>query len=191
MPTYCDLITAGFTPDCTNELTAGVNDRVWLGNKSEISSLSRNVSENNIIEAITLNSGANLYEYVGKKFSNKPSARLVEAEFSSAFEHQLDFYIFGDGNAVKKQIEEMKHGNLVAIVQNNFEGASGAAAFSMYGTKNGLVLREMEQNKGDNASLGGYRLSLRSHPEALEPYLPNDVYDTDLATTLAMLNALI
>lgn len=188
--TVCDKITAGISPDCTTELVAGVNDRIWIGNHSDISTLTRNVTNNEIIEDIILESGEEIYQYIGKNYSNMPTTTLVVEEFASSFEHKIEIRIFADGDVVKRQLKEMKHAKLFVITQNNYQGASDASAFTMYGTRNGLKLIELEQLKGDSASLGSYRLVFASNPKALEPYPPNDVFDTNFATTLAMIEGL-
>lgn len=187
----CDKITASISPDCNNELIAGVNDRIWIINYDDVSSLTRNSTYNEIIEAIVLNSGTNAYTYTGKNFSNQPQTTLVEEEYSSAFEHRIEYRIFADGDAVKRQLKEKKHGKFMVVVQNQFQGSNGDNAFTLYGGRNGLKLRECEQLKGNNPSLGSWRLVMSSNPKSLEPYPPNDVFITSFAATKAMLDALV
>ena len=187
----CDKISAGISQDCNYEMVAGVNDRVWIINFDDVSSLTRNGTNEEIIEAIVMASGSNAYEYVGRNYSNMPSCALVEDEFSSAFDHKFEYRIFADGDTVKRQLKEKKHGRFMVVVQNQLQGSSGELAFTLYGGRNGLKLRECEQLKYDNPSLGSWRLVMSSNPKALEPYPPNDVFDTDFATTKAMLDALV
>lgn len=192
MPPICDLITANMGPDCTNELIAGSNDRFWIMNHSQISSTPRNVTYNNIITSILLDSGTNAYTVTGKNFSNSPAHRAVVEEFQTAYEHEVGGYIFAESDAIKRQLHEMKNGKMVIVTQNNYTGTDGDAAFTMYGVANGLKVMEHEQLKSDNPTLGAYRILWKSNPKALEPFTPNIVWDgTSLATTLTMLNALV
>jgi len=187
----CSLITLGLSPDCDNPLIAGVNDRLILFNKSEVSSIGYNVTNTEIVESITLTSAAVGYAFQGQNFSNEPSSRAVVGRYAKRVEHQVDFLIFGESGAVKAQLNKMLQGKFVAVVQNNFEGTDGDAAFTMYGTTQGMQVMEMEQLKYDQETLGAYRISLKSYDQALEAKLPNAVHITDLSTTLAMIDALL
>tara|TARA_R110000803_G_scaffold52326_1_gene107694 strand:- start:1486 stop:2055 length:570 start_codon:yes stop_codon:yes gene_type:complete len=186
----CALITAGISPDCANPLIAGVNDRLILMNLSEVS-LGYDVTETEIVDSVTLSSGALAYAFQGQNFSNEPSSRAVVGRYAKRVEHQVDFLAFGEGNLVKEQLNLMLQGKLVAIVQNQYEDSDGSAAFTMYGATQGLQVAEMEQLKYDQETLGAYRISLKSYDQALEARLPNVFFSTDFATTKALVDALL
>lgn len=187
----CSLISAGLSPSCTNPLIAGVNDRLILMNKSEISGISYDVTETEIIDAVTLVSGASAYAYQGQNFSNEPSSRAVVGRYAKRVEHQIDFLIFGEGNIVKEQLNLMLQGKLCAIIQNQYEGTDGDSAFTFYGVQQGLQVAEMEQLKYDQETLGAYRISLKSMDQALEAKLPNVFYDTSFVATKALVDGLL
>lgn len=191
LSTVCSLISAGLSPDCDNPLIAGVNDRLILINKSEISSISYNVTNTEIIESITLASGKTGFVYQGQNFSNEPSSRAIVGRYAKRIEHQVDFLVFGEGGAVKKQLNLMMQAKLCAIVQNQFEASDGSAAFTFYGVQQGLQIAEMEQLKSDQETLGAYRVSLKSYDQALEAKLPNAIFITDFSTTKTMIDGLL
>jgi hypothetical protein len=78
----------------------------------------------------------------------------------------------------------------IVVIENNFRGETGNAAFEIYGLDVGLELVEMETNKSDAETQGAYVLTLRTPELYKEPHLPATFYVTSYAATKALFNAL-
>ena len=181
----CSLISAGISPDCDNPLISGVNDRLILFNHDDVVDVTFDVTDTEIVTDLVFDTGGQGFEWQGQNFSNEPASRAVVGRYAKSFEHELTFLVFGEGNVVKEQLNLMSQGKITAMVQNQFEGTAGDAAFTYYGLRQGMQISEMEQLKADQETLGAYRVVLKSFDQALEGKLPNVFFTTDFATTLA------
>jgi len=181
----CSLIAAGVTPDCDNPLIPGVNDRLILFNHDDVVDVTFDVTDNEIITDLVFDTGGQGFVWQGQNFSNEPASRAVVGRYAKSFEHEITFLVFGEGNAVKEQLNLMSQGKITAMVQNQFEGTAGDSAFTYYGLRQGMQISEMEQLKADQETLGAYRVVLKSFDQALEGKLPNVFFTTDFSTTLA------
>jgi hypothetical protein len=188
----CGKLSSNILLNCDYPLVGGTKDLLKLINFEDIDSVTRNASNPQIIEAITLVSSpqAQAYQIEGKNSSNDLRAALVKARYSEGYDHEVIFRIFTNGPEVKKQIEAMGKGTFVAVVENNFRGSTGNAAFEIYGLDVGLELVEMETNKSDAETQGAYVLTLRTPELYKEPHLPATFYVTSYAATKALFNAL-
>lgn len=190
----CGKISASILLDCDNPLVGGAKDRLILINKDDIASVTRNVTNPQIIEAITLvtTSPATVaFQIEGKNYSNDVSWEFVKARYSENYNHEVVFRIFDNGPDVKKQIEAMGKGTLVAIIENNFRGNSGDAAFEILGLDVGLKLTEGNSNKSDAETQGAPVLTLRTPDDYKEPHLPATLFITDYTTSKAVVDGLL
>ncbi|MFV2016890.1 MAG: hypothetical protein ACC656_15775, partial [Candidatus Heimdallarchaeota archaeon] len=187
----CGEITAGFTPNCDFPLLPGVSDRLILMNKHDIDVITYDTINTQIIKNITLLSGKSAYVFQGQNRSNEPASRLVKGRYSNTFDHEVIFKVFGDGPSIKTQLNKFPNANLVAVIENNYRGSAGEAAFSVYGISGGLETQELENIKSDSDNDGSYHLLIRSSEFGREPLLPNSLFDTDYATTKAVVETLI
>jgi hypothetical protein len=80
---------------------------------------------------------------------------------------------------------------VVAIVQNNRKGLDGNSAFEIYGLETGLRLQELERILADAETQGAYNLLIRNDEISRPSSLPHTLWDTDYATTLALVNGLV
>ncbi len=192
MASNCGKLSSHITLNCDNPLVGGSKDLLKLINFEDIDSITRNASNPQIIEGITLVSSpqAIAYQIEGKNNSNDLRAALVKARYSEGYDHEVIFRIFTNGAAVKKQIEAMAKGTFVAVIENNYRGSTGDAAYEIFGLDLGLELVEMETNKSDAETQGAYVLTLRSPELYKEPHLPATFFLTNYSTTKALYNAL-
>lgn len=190
MPTVaCPGISADVFLNCTKPISAGVKDLLYLFNFADLESVVENVSNPNIIEDIVLASGAKIYRFEGKNNSNEPRAALVKGAYSTAYDHEVIFKVFSVESDTKKQLQYMANTKMVAIVENNFKGVAGSVPFEIYGLTSGLELLALERILNDADTQGAYNLTLASNETIKEPTLPKTFFDTDYATTKAIIEA--
>ena len=187
----CGELSKGFFPNCDFPLIAGVNDRLILMNKDDIDTISYDVTNRQVITDIILKTGKSAYVFQGQNRSNEPATRLVKGRYSSSWDHECIFKIFGDGIEVKTIVNSFPEANIVVVVENNYRGAIGDAAFTVYGIGGGLETQEAEQVKADADTDGAYHLVLRSSEFGREPLVPNAWFDTDYGTTKLLVDALV
>jgi hypothetical protein len=80
---------------------------------------------------------------------------------------------------------------VVALVQNNHKGEDGNAAFEIYGYETGLRLQELERVIADAENQGAYTVTIRNDEVSRPSSLPHTLWDTDFATTKAIVDSLI
>lgn len=187
----CAVIQKNLIFDCDNPIISGADDRLIIGNRADISSVTKNGSNPKIFEAITLNSGANLFYYEGKNLSVEPRYALRKRAYSEGYEHEVRFKAFKATPELKDELEAMAQGDLFAIVENKYRAANGNGAFEIYGYDTGLQLMELERIIKEAETQGAFNLQLRTHDDVDEPHMPYTFFKTDYATTKALIDALI
>lgn len=187
----CAAISANMLIDCLNPLIGGVKDRLILLNRLDVASLTRNSTNQQILEAVTKASGKVGYLYEGQKSSIDVKTALVAKKYSVGFSHDITFRVFSNDANTKKQIEALARGEVVAFLENNFRGVAGNSSFEMYGWGIGLVVSALESNKSDADTQGAYVITLTAPPDKMEPHLPETLFITDYATSLAVFNGLL
>jgi len=188
----CAAITAGVAISCTIKQVAGTTDKLILFNFDEIASYTRNGTNPQIIEAITM--VVNVppftgFAYEGKQQSLEPKQSLVRTRYSTGYDHEIVFKIFDSQPATKQQVEKMAESRLVAIVENNFKGTGGNAAYEIYGIDTGLFMTVGERIVSDPETVGAFNVTLKSDLHK-EGHLPATFFLTDYATTKALVEAL-
>ncbi len=189
----CDAITAGIAYDCANPPAGGANDRLILLNFSDVEAATITYDGTNpiIVENIVLAGAAVGYVFEGLNNSNEPRSAMVKGRYVNGYDHEVRFKCFDNSPTAKLQLGKLDGAQLVAIVQNNRKGASGNSAFEIYGLQTGLRLQELERILADAETQGAYNLLIRNDEISRPSSLPHTLWDTDFATTLAIVNALI
>jgi len=175
--------------DCANPIIGGTEAVVYLFNRSDIVAYVRDSTNPQIITDITLATGATGYQYEGYNTSVKPKSTFVKKDYSSRFDHSIDFVIFSKGSAVKAEIEKMGTNRVVAIIENSYK--SGDSAFEVFGTDIGLELTTLKSDPNDANSEGAYEITLTSPANFKEPHMPATLYNASYAATKTALLALI
>lgn len=193
MATICGKISADLLVDCTNPIVNGANDRLILINQEdwEDATITYNGTNTKIIENIILPSATTGYEYQGMYNSNEPKSTLVKGTYSTSWDQEVMFKIFNNSPDVKKQLDLLRLGKVVAIIQNNHKGTSGNAAFEVYGHSSGLELVECTRTVADNDTQGGYACVLRNSEKSRENSLPYSIFITSYSVTKALVDSLI
>jgi hypothetical protein len=187
----CANIAAGLTLDCDYPLVGGVKDDLYLMNYAELNSVTRNSTNPQIIEAITLVSGKKAYKFEGKNNSVEPRTALVKQRYADSYEHQVNFMVFSLTPTAKDLIGDLVKGRVIAVCENRHRDASGRTSFEIYGLNAGLEVTELERVANDADTQGAYKLVLKTSEYSREPALPNPMFKTDYSTTKALITALV
>ena len=191
----CAKISKNQNKNCDNPIVGGVHDDIFLINFEdwEDAVIVYNETNPNIIEGISLPTGAYAYKMQGINNSPAPLQTFKRLPFGGAFEHKLNYKVFRIGPDTKKELELETKGRYVAIVRNNYRGDSGEAAFEVYGPKAGMVIPDGGLVRDPNSSdtQGCYDITLQSTEKALEDHLPLSIFLTDYSTTKAIVDALV
>jgi hypothetical protein len=189
----CGRISDDILNDCAFPLVGGVKDRLILINADDIDEYTVSVSNPQIIEDIALvtSPAARGYEFEGLNSSNDKETSLNFGRYTRTYNHQVTFRVFQNGPDVKAQLEALAKGKVVAIVEHNFRGSDGSAAFELLGRVQGLEVLEMTSNMSDQETQGAYVVRLSTPELFKEPNLPATVFITDYATTKTMVDGLL
>jgi hypothetical protein len=187
----CGAISANMLIDCANPIIGGVKDRLILINRADVASVTRNGTNPQIIEAVTKNSGKVGYLYEGIKSSIDVKVSMVAKKYAVGFSHEITFRVFSNDANTKKQLSALARGEVLAFLENNYRGAAGESSFEMYGWGVGLVVSAMETNKSDSDTQGAYVITLSAPPDKMEPQLPETLFITSYAASLAVFNGLL
>lgn len=187
----CGAITAGIEIECNDPLVAGVDATFYIANKDEIASITFDPTNPMLATDITMVATKTFYAVEGQLQSNEPSFAMVKGKYVNQCEHTVGFLVFKIDPATKAQILQMKDGNFVCIVKNNYTGATGNSKYEIYGAQAGLKADVMERNPNDTENLGAYKITLKTQEYARESKPPVSLFDTDLATTEALVAGLL
>lgn len=187
----CQLLTGGIAFDCNNQLVGGVKDRITLLNIEDILSVTKDLSNPLIITDINKKPTKVGYVFEGQRSSIDAQTDFVKARYSVGYYHQLTFRVFGNSAAVKKTIEELARGSVVAFLENNFRGEGGNASFEIFGLEVGLQVESLGSNKSDAETGGAYVITLKTPDDFKEPHLPATIFLTDYTTSLGIYNQLL
>jgi len=188
----CDNLNADILYDCDNPPTGGANDRLILFNFDDINgNVTVDGSNPLLFTDITLASGVRGYVFEGLNNSNEPRAALVKGRYVNGYDHEVIFKVFKNSPDAKAQLKRLDGAKVVALVQNNHKGASGNAAFEIYGYETGLRLQELERVIADAENQGAYTVTIRNDEVSRPSSLPHTLFDTDFATTKALVDSLI
>lgn len=186
----CPGISTDVFRDCTKPPSAGVKDAyLYLFNYSDLASFTPDVTNPNLITDLTLVATKNIFRYEGKNQSIEPRSALAKTRFSEQWIHEVVFKIFDNSAAIKQELDFLKSTKVIAIVENIYPGSDGNSSFEIYGLRSGLELTVGERIVSDQETQGAYNLTLSSGEIAQEPYLPATLFDTDYATTKAIITA--
>lgn len=188
----CGRITANILTSCDDLLVGGSKNRLILINQDDLVDYDYNVSNPQIIEAINLLTSPNSNAFVveGLKNSVEETRSAVISQYQSLWNHQIVFRVFTNTPEAKIQLEALKNGKFIAVLENNYRGSNGNAAFELYGKVQGLELTVAEAVKNDATTQGAYVITL-STGELKEPNLPATIFLTDYETTKALVDSLL
>lgn len=179
----CGAIASGVNLNCEDPLVAGVNATFYIANKDDIASITYDSTNPMLATDVTMKATKFFYRYQGQLQSTEPNFAMVKGKYVNQFEHNVSFLIFNISPETKKEILNMKDGNFVCIVENNYVSATGNTKYEIYGAGAGLKAESMERNPNDTENLGAFKIALKTQEYARESKPPVSLFDTDLATT--------
>ncbi len=190
----CEGIFQGALIDCDNPLAVGLQQRLFIANKEDIETITFSVTpgEENVVSAITMKTGKAFFEFTGVNETVKAQNSLQRNSLSNTYNHQVDFSVFETDNTSLLNLQQMAYKPQSVIVFNVEDSTLGNGVFRFYGSQGGLDLITDEQIHGDTET-GGAQVCQLNTPEAgrAETQKPPVIFDTDIPTTLALIEALL
>lgn len=188
----CGIIDAGIDVNCENPLQAGTEDILVLLNRKQIATITKNISNKQIVEDIIMESAALGYAFKGQNNSIAPKYSMVKGRYYRHWSHEVNFIAFNVSPAAKKVVEDAKDADLTAIIYNKYKGEDGDSAFEIYGLYAGLKSETIERDVTNPETQGAFAILLKSDADrGLEPFQPQTLFNTDYATTLAIVEGLV
>jgi len=192
----CGLIVMGSAYDCDNPINAGVDNRLILMNKEvwDRATITYDVTVTTLITNIVLTQTGDVgFVFQGIRTSTRPQSAFVPASVSVGYDHQIEFQIFDISQEQKDNIEKMGVSKMVAIVQNSNSIGNDNSVFEIFGKDVGLEMQAGAMRiNADVETNGSYALNLKtSDDQGKEPKLPTSLWDTDFATTIVKVDALL
>jgi len=188
----CGGITVGAAYDCNTPIVPGVNQRLILGNQGDIATILFDVVKPTLIKDITLKTGKAAYAFDGVRQSLTPQYELIPGTVTVGYLHTVNFLAFDISQAAKDNYEKMALGKLFAVIENKNALGNGDSVFEVYGLQVGLEASAITRIPADTETGGAFTISLTTpEAEGKEPKMPQSWWDTDYATTLAKVEALL
>ena len=188
----CVGITVGAIFSCADPLVPFVRQRLLLGNLIDIDTITRNISEDNIIEAITMASGKAMYAFDGSKQSITAQSELVVGAFSPQYNHQTNLIVWEVDSLQKTNLQGMAAEPQFAMVENSKDTSLGNSTFEVFGISRGMEASEMIRINADADTSGGYSITLITPDTGgKETTLPDSFFITSLAVTESAVEALL
>lgn len=182
----CRGIFQGADFDCENPLIAGVFEELILMNLLDIESIVYDIDKPSIITDIVLKEGASAYAFQGTRQSLIPQSDFIPGRFSVGYDHQLGFQVFDISQDQKDNLEALAIRKTVGVVRNS------AGSIEVYGIIQGLEVLTNSRLPADQDTGGSFSVVIKtSENTAREPKQPQTWFDTDEATTLDLVKALL
>jgi hypothetical protein len=179
----CGTITIGSRADCETPLKAGTRSRLFLLNYDDLISTTASTSTPNLLTALTLATNTVSFLFEGYKQDVKPSQEIIApSNGSNQFKHSVGFIVYEISQTQKNNLQKLAKGNFIAIVENKGKSVD---AFEVYGLGSGMeIIPGVARDSYANG--GGYIIQLATPDSEFEPKLPQTLFITDYATTLAL-----
>lgn len=185
----CDGITIGSTFDCADPVTPGVDTRLLLGNKKDISVTTYTST---IITDITMKTTKAMFAFEGIRQSLNPQYQFIPQTVSVGYDHQVDFIVFDISQLQKDNIEAMGLNKLFAVIENKNTAGNGDNFFEVYGLDVGMEMQTAGRIVMDLETQGAFSISLKtSDNEGKEPKMPQTWFVTDYDSTKVLVDALL
>jgi hypothetical protein len=185
------LITSGAVADCASIKPGGIKQYAYLYNYSEwrdmIDAAKVTIGVDRTITNIVNGTGVKAYKFeVWDETGIIPMQELVAQEGNvSMYTHGLNLSIVEIDQEDINNVDKMRVEKMVAIILRN-DGKG-----MCYGITQGMKLTANNFNPQDAAIGSVIPIELRtSDTGAKEPYAPCTIFDTDAATTKALLDGL-
>lgn len=190
MPSVCGKIAGNILKSCVKPLQGGTKDRAIVINFDDIASVVYNSTNPATIEDIVMVTGKVAYQIDGKNNSIAPKSMMVKQGFENMFDHSVQMKGFDIAPEIKEQLNSMKDGRFVIVVENYFKGTAGNSAFEVYGISTGLELTALERDPNNADTQGAFDFTFSTLLNK-EPKLPNNLFITSYASTKTIVDGLL
>lgn len=189
----CGNITANLGFNCPTPLVSGTRDRMWIMDHAEYELATKTFAVGNamVLTDVVLAGIATAFYVEGKNNSNAPSFALVKQTYGDVYDHMVNFLGFDLTNAAKEALDTFVGGRYVVAIENSFKGATGESAFELLGAGSGMEIKVFTRDALNNDNQGAYVINLGTPEIGKEAHMPYAIFDTDYATTRAMLEGLL
>lgn len=187
--TVCGSISSSIAFNCELPMQSGTRDKAWIINLDDIDTITYNTNKM-VVEDITLKDLKTAYFIDGQNNSIMPKCSLVKLAFTDMYDHIVKMLGFDISPAVKSNIEGMKNGRYVIITENVFRGTAGNSAFEVYGLNVGLEITILEKDPNNQDTQGAFDFTFGTNKNK-EPKMVRTFFDTDYATTKALIEGLL
>ena len=171
---------------CDDIPRAGLEPVAWVINREDIDTVTYDSTVDNLVEAITLNSGTYAYQVTAvKKEGNAGFDLSVSDDTADTYLNYFSFKPYEADAESVKNIDDMQ--DIVVIAE--LKGSKTEGCFVIYGLENGLYKSSGTQRRLDNNGLPIYEFQTEEGQG--ERYSRFVFWDTDYATSKTVLEALI
>ena len=180
-------ISKNITSDCSTSLSGGLEVEAWLINRNEVTAVFDAVKEN-LITGLTMVGAAVAYKLTGiKKLLNAGHDIVVAEDRPDKFTHYFSFQGF---EILSEDILNLDQINdVMAFVEIKDKNDTGEGIFLGYGVKKGLW-KSTDTQRANNIN-GARSIEMVSLAGQEEPFSRYVLFDTDYATTRALLEGLL
>lgn len=187
----CAGIFEGATVSCADPLAVGIEQRLFLANLEDVASFTYDNTDDNLITAISMESGKTFFEFEGLKQSISFQEEFVPKPFSTAYKLTVDFSVFDVSASQRRNLEAMVFQPQVAILFGPNDSSLGNGFCNVLGVNAGLDVITSIRIPADNETGAAYRVQLAT-PDAggIENGYSKPMFVTDYAATLAAVVAL-
>lgn len=187
MATCTKKIYQNVTADCTTQGVSGIEQVVYVGNRTDIASITRDATLDNKITDFTMASGTKLYKLTGQKQNlSCGSERVVSDTQADSFRHRISFQNYEFDATSLDNLDEAE--DLFAIVERK-DKTNVDGTFLVYGIGTGLYISSDTYSSNENN--GARMLEATSLDAQLERNSACTLVKTDYATTKAYLESLL
>lgn len=189
----CSKITLGLDASICTPVTPGTDTYVILVNFTDIDKAKVVKDENGVITSIALVSGAKGYSVASRPNAIVGSVSVNAGTYMNSFSHSVQVRVFEKTDCAKTLINELLNGKVAAIVANlgydACDDMTSMPKYEIYGYEAGLMISELTSTTELTDSVV-YDVTLSTQDGSYENSLPITIWDTDEATTDAMIESL-
>lgn len=188
----CDGLVMGASINCADPLAPGIRKRLIGFNLADVELVTYNVTNTNVIESITLKTGAQAWTFDGIKQSIIPTQELTPGPTVANWKHSITLSIFDVSAAQKLNIQGMANMSTVWVVENANDSSNSDSIFEVYGLGRGLEAESITRSPVDSESGAAYVITLATPDQGGAEVVPVESwFVTDYATTLAAVETLL
>jgi hypothetical protein len=166
----CGKISANQKFDCQNPMVGGAKDKIYVINQEDIDTITRDITNPQVIRSITLVAGKKGFYWEGPANSVGATAKLLRKKYKPSYEQSVGLPLMKNTSDLKAELEKAALGKFIVIVENNHQ--VGDSIFEVYFLDRGGVVLKNERDLNNADLEGGYDLGFGQEDNARESHLP-------------------